>query len=51
MEKILTEPERTDKELLIAALEKRLLQGSLTSNQEGTLRDYLDGKTDHLERK
>jgi uncharacterized protein (DUF1800 family) len=46
VEKIFTEQERSDKEMLIAALEKRLLQASLTSKQEHTLRDYLDGKTD-----
>jgi uncharacterized protein (DUF1800 family) len=45
VEKILTEQERSDKEMLIAALEKRLLQASLTSKQEHALRDYLDGKT------
>jgi uncharacterized protein (DUF1800 family) len=46
VDKILTEQERSDKEMLIAALEKRLLQTSLSSRQEHTLRDYLDGKTD-----
>lgn len=43
--KILTEQERSDKEMLIAALEKRLLQTSLSRKQEQTLREYLDGKT------
>lgn len=43
--KILTEQERSDKEMLIAALEKRLLQATLTHQQQKTLRDYLDGKT------
>jgi uncharacterized protein (DUF1800 family) len=43
--KIFTEQERADKEMLIAALEKRLLQGSLKDKQERTLREYLDGKT------
>jgi uncharacterized protein (DUF1800 family) len=46
VDKILTEPERTNKELLISALEKRLLQGALTSTQEHALRQYLDGRTD-----
>ncbi|HEX4263529.1 MAG TPA: DUF1800 domain-containing protein [Verrucomicrobiae bacterium] len=44
VEKIFTEQERSDKEMLIAALEKRLLQASLTSRQEHALREYLDGK-------
>jgi len=42
--KIFTEQERSDKEMLIAALEKRLLQGNLKDKQERTLRGYLDGK-------
>ena len=46
VEKIFTEEERSDKEMLITALEKRLLQANLSSHQEHTLRDYLDGKTD-----
>src|SRR5262249_44852118 len=45
VEKIFNEQERTDKETLIAALEKRLLQGNLKQKQEQTLRDYLNGKT------
>jgi uncharacterized protein (DUF1800 family) len=45
VDKIFTEQERTDKEMLIAALEKRLLQGNLKDKQERTLREYLDGKT------
>jgi uncharacterized protein (DUF1800 family) len=44
--KIFTEQERTDKEMLIAALEKRLLQANLKGKQERTLREYLDGKKD-----
>jgi len=46
VDKILTEPERTNKEMLIAALEKRLLQASLSHKQEQALRDYLDPKTE-----
>ncbi len=42
--KIFTEPERTDKEALIAALEKRLLQSKLKQKQEDVLRDFLDSK-------
>jgi uncharacterized protein (DUF1800 family) len=42
--KIFSEQERADKEMLIAALEKRLLQGNLKDKQERTLREYLDGK-------
>jgi uncharacterized protein (DUF1800 family) len=44
--KIFTEEERADKEKLIAALEKRLLQSSLTGARRKTLREYLDGKAD-----
>jgi uncharacterized protein (DUF1800 family) len=43
--KILTEQERANKEMLIAALEKRLLQANLSRKQEQALRDYLDGQT------
>ena len=43
--KIFTEQERSDKEQLIAALEKRLLQGDMTAKQEKTVREYLDSKT------
>jgi uncharacterized protein (DUF1800 family) len=43
--KLFTENERANKEALIAALEKRLLQAKLKSKQEKTLREYLDGKT------
>lgn len=46
--KILTDKERTDKEALIAALEKRLLQSKLKPKQEDVLRDFLDSK-DQLE--
>jgi uncharacterized protein (DUF1800 family) len=44
--KILTEQERANKEMLIAALEKRLLQASLNPKQEEALRDYLNGKAE-----
>lgn len=44
VQKILTEQERSDKEALIAALEKRLLQGNLSQKQEVALRDYLNGQ-------
>ncbi|HEX4342443.1 MAG TPA: DUF1800 domain-containing protein [Verrucomicrobiae bacterium] len=40
--KLFTDQERSDKALLIAALEKRFLQASLSDKQEHTLRDYLD---------
>lgn len=43
-EKILTEQERSDKTKLVAALEKRLLQATLSPKQEQTLRDYLAGQ-------
>lgn len=44
VENILTEQERTDKDALVAALEKRLLQGKLKGKQEKTLREFLDSK-------
>jgi hypothetical protein len=42
--KLFTEQERTDKELLIHALERRLLQAKLTARQEKALRDFLDSQ-------
>ena len=42
VEKLFTERERTDKEMLVAALEKRLLQSKLKPKQEKVLRDFLD---------
>jgi len=44
--KILTDEERNNKELLIASLEKRLLQTSLPGKREKALREFLDGKTE-----
>jgi len=44
VDKILTEQERTDKDALVAALEKRLLQGKLKAKQEAKLREFLDSK-------
>ncbi|HWX21555.1 MAG TPA: DUF1800 domain-containing protein [Candidatus Binatia bacterium] len=41
VEKLFTEKERSDKEALVAALEKRFLQSKLKPRQEGVLRDYL----------
>lgn len=43
LEKVLTEKERTDKEALVAALERRLLQSRLKPRQEQTLREFLAG--------
>jgi uncharacterized protein (DUF1800 family) len=43
VEKVVTEKERTDKEALVAALERRLLQSRLKPRQEKVLRDFLDG--------
>ena len=40
----LTEKELTDKEALIPALEKRLLQSKLKPRQETALRDFLESK-------
>ncbi|HWF18842.1 MAG TPA: DUF1800 domain-containing protein [Verrucomicrobiae bacterium] len=45
VEKILTVEERNDKGKLLAALEKRLLQGKLRGKQEQALREYLDGQS------
>jgi uncharacterized protein (DUF1800 family) len=45
VERILTEEERKDKETLISALEKRLLQAKLTPKQEKAMRDYLNEQT------
>jgi hypothetical protein len=42
--KLFTENERSDKEALIAALEKRLLQGELKPKQRKVLHDYLASK-------
>ncbi len=42
--RILTEQERADKELLITALEKRMLQAKLKDKQEDALREFLDSK-------
>ncbi|MBC8095550.1 MAG: DUF1800 domain-containing protein [Akkermansiaceae bacterium] len=44
VEKILTPEERADKDTLLAALEKRLLQTRLKGRQEETLREYLAAK-------
>jgi uncharacterized protein (DUF1800 family) len=44
VEKLFSEHERTDKDALVPALEKRLLQGKLRPDQERVLRDYLAGK-------
>jgi len=44
VEKLFTEKELNDKDLLVAALEKRFLQSRLTRKQEQTLRDYLNGQ-------
>ncbi len=44
VEKILTREERADKTLLLAALEKRLLQSKLNEKQEQALREYLEAK-------
>jgi len=44
--KLFTEGERNDKEKLIAALERRLLQDKLKPKQEKVLRDFLDSKSE-----
>jgi hypothetical protein len=45
VEKILTPDERDDKGTIVAALEMRLFQTSLSADQEQTLRDFLEAKT------
>ena len=42
--KLFSTTERADKDALVAALEKRLLQGKLKPKQEKVLRDYLDSQ-------
>jgi uncharacterized protein (DUF1800 family) len=42
--KLFTETERTNKDALIAALERRLLQSRLTPKQETALRQFLDSQ-------
>jgi uncharacterized protein (DUF1800 family) len=44
VDKLLTERERADTAVLIAALERRLLQGRLTPEQDKVLREYLAGQ-------
>jgi uncharacterized protein (DUF1800 family) len=44
--KIFTEEERNNKDLLAAALQKRLLQSTLEGSRKKTLREFLEGKTD-----
>jgi len=41
---LFTEEEQANKDALIAALEKRLLQAKLRPKQEEALREYLDSK-------
>ena len=45
VEKILSPDERADKATIVAALEHRLFQTRLNSEQEQTLREFLDAKT------
>jgi uncharacterized protein (DUF1800 family) len=42
--RLFTERERADQEALLEAMERRLLQGSLKTQQRQALRDYLKGK-------
>ena len=42
--KIISEPERKDKNALLAALQKRLLQSELKEKQRAALREYLDSQ-------
>lgn len=44
LEKLLTAEERADKDKLLAALERRLLQARFSPKQEKTLREFLDSQ-------
>jgi uncharacterized protein (DUF1800 family) len=44
LEKILTSEERADKDALVASLQQRLLQSTLTGDQKDALRQFLDAK-------
>jgi len=44
VQKLFSAKERSDKEALIAALERRLLQGKLKPKQEKALHDFLESK-------
>ncbi len=44
--KLFSQHDRSDKDALVAALEKRLLQDKLKPKQEKVLRDYLDSETE-----
>lgn len=45
-QKLFSSDERSDKDKLLAALERRLLQSKLKPKQEKVLRDYLESKND-----
>jgi hypothetical protein len=42
--KILTPDQKQDKDLIVAAVEHRLLQSDLSNDQENALRDFLDSR-------
>ena len=44
VEKILTPEERADKDQLVASLQHRLLQSTLSNEQEQALREFLDSR-------
>ncbi|HXB60143.1 MAG TPA: DUF1800 domain-containing protein [Candidatus Acidoferrales bacterium] len=45
VDKILTPEQRQDKDAIVAAVERRLLQTDLSSDQESALRGFLDSRT------
>jgi uncharacterized protein (DUF1800 family) len=45
VEKILTPEERMDKDMVVASVQRRLLQSTLNDDQENTLREFLDSRT------
>ncbi len=45
VEKIITPEERMDKDMVVASLQHRLLQSTLNDDQEKTLREFLDSRT------
>jgi hypothetical protein len=45
VEKIITPEERMDKDMVVASIQRRLLQSTLSDDQEKTLREFLDSRT------
>ncbi|MGH7940465.1 MAG: DUF1800 family protein, partial [Limisphaerales bacterium] len=43
--KILTPDQRASKDMIVASIQRRLLQSDLSDDQENTLRDFLDSRS------